>query len=520
MKKFQWFILLAIWSIKLIAQPNFRIVENKTFDCIDLHSGAYAMDGDRILFIGGRTNGLHHFLSPLAFPLMMRNAEAVVYDISDDLLYTSSTDVLPVAIKEAVQSSNMQFYQESNTLFMIGGYGWQESSNMFITHPTLTAINVGGLVDAIISGSSIIPFFTQYTDTTMAVCGGHLGKIGDEYYLIFGHRFDGTYYISDTSGFFIQKYTHEIRKFKITNSPLSIYDYSVWSDTMNYRRRDYNLVPQIFPDGTEGYTAFSGVFQRFLNIPYLHPIDIISSEVTVQAFNQFLNNYHCAVVPMYDSDNNTMYNYFIGAMSMYLPDGSGGLVTDSLVPFVKTIACVSRSGSGMLHEFIVDTLTRLEGTNAQFIPATSTVRYANGVIDLQATPIGSSGKLLGYIVGGIISPSPNLNDTDPAASSASCNIYNVYIDYVNDWSDIAVNPPFTYSVQTIQGEIQVTIITQNTKSYVTVEIYNTIGQKLYNKEINEKQSVVLICSNQWKYQIIFVHISNKEFVVTDPVIIH
>ena len=59
-----------------------------------------------------------------------------------------------------------------------------------------------------------------------------------------------------------KKYTNEIRTFKINDNgtDLIIYDYTATNDPDNLHRRDYNMSPQIFPNGELGFTAFSGVF--------------------------------------------------------------------------------------------------------------------------------------------------------------------------------------------------------------------------------------------------------------------
>ena len=111
-----------------------------------------------------------------------------------------------------------------------------------------------------------------------AVTGGHLGKIGNTFYLIGGHRFDGRY---NPMGHptYTQTYVDGIRKFTINNSgsQLSYANYTSITDEVHLHRRDYNLLPQIFPDGTEGYTLSSGVFQPTIDLPFLYPVDITAS---------------------------------------------------------------------------------------------------------------------------------------------------------------------------------------------------------------------------------------------------
>jgi hypothetical protein len=42
---------------------------------------------------------------------------------------------------------------------------------------------------------------------------------------------------------------------------LSISNYQTVTDAVHLHRRDYNLLPQVFPNGELGYTISSGVFK-------------------------------------------------------------------------------------------------------------------------------------------------------------------------------------------------------------------------------------------------------------------
>lgn len=66
---------------------------------------------------------------------------------------------------------------------------------------------------------------------------------------------------------------------------------------------------QILPDGAEGITAFSGVFQPTVNLPFLDCVNIDSISYAVHStFRQYYNHYHCAVLPIYSASNNEMHN--------------------------------------------------------------------------------------------------------------------------------------------------------------------------------------------------------------------
>ncbi|MBD3724574.1 MAG: hypothetical protein IE891_07305, partial [Flavobacteriaceae bacterium] len=67
------------------------------------------------------------------------------------------------------------------------------TANDHITHNKLTAIDVVGLMNAVQNGTSITSFFKQISSPNFTITGGQLGKIGNDFYLVGGHKFDGRY---------------------------------------------------------------------------------------------------------------------------------------------------------------------------------------------------------------------------------------------------------------------------------------------------------------------------------------
>lgn len=448
-----------------------------------IHSFAFASYNDKWLFIGGRTNGLHGFLPPFGFPSSGINDSAFVVDPVANKTWAASLSSLPVNIREAVTLSNMEYYQNDSMLYMVGGYGFKSSLNDFVTFSKLTAIDIKALMNAVTNGNNINSCFRQINNANLAVAGGEMKMIDSVYYLVFGHKFDGRYDRSDTTGFFTQEYSNQIRKFQIMDdgTNLSISNYSAITDTVNFHRRDYNLVPQIFPNGDYGLTAFSGVFQYGINLPYLTSVDISSSGYTVNSnFSQNLSQYSSAHMPVYDSINNVMHTLFFGGMSMYYIDSVTQLVaTDSLVPFVNTISKVSRSGNGTLTETALNIkMPSLLGTNAVFIVKPS-VKNTHGIIDLNAL---SGNTNVGYIIGGISSPDPNISETDPALSSASFTIFKVKINKnVTGVIEIPVSEPVSVSVTPNPFIDQVRFfISALNREVITIDIYDVTGKKVKN----------------------------------------
>ena len=504
------FLLLVAAGISYSssAQQDFSIslVPSQITSAPKIHSFAFAQHDGKWLFLGGRKNGLHGFLPPFAFPSSGINDSVFVVDPYLNQYWASSLNVLNDSIREQLSSSNMEYFQQDTVLYVTGGYGWKNTISNFITFPFLTAVDVPQVINAVVNNSTLTPFFRQIRDTLMAVAGGHLEKIDSVFYLTFGHRFDGYYNVNDTiTGFFVQKYTNEVRKFQIQDDgvSLSIYNYHAIQDTVNFHRRDYNLVPQIFPDGVFGQTAFSGVFRYHINLPFLNSVDIRSDTVTVNnSFNQLLSNYDCASLPMYDSAQNFMHTIFFGGMSLYYLDTITQMnVLDSLVPFVNTISMVSRSSSGLLTEFNLPVrMPALLGTDALFIPDTSILLLHKKIISLDAL---DSIRRIGFIVGGIQSPDKNISTTDPSLSFANPIVYEVIIDMhdtadaspvltENNIEDFIVYPnPAKEKVYIDfklkkEGAVRIELFDENGRKIQTSEIKNYAPGILNHTEINTK----------------------------------
>lgn len=393
-----------------------------------LHSYAFAQHGGKWLLIGGRKDGIHPRQPFNAFATSQNNTDIYVVDIQAGLSWSAPVSSLPATIAEQLQSTNMNFHQVGDTLYVIGGYAYSPTATDHITFPYLTTVDVPGLIQAVVNSNPIGTYFKQLTDTAFAVTGGHLNVIGDMFYLVGGHKFTGRYNPMGNPTY-TQAYTNQIRKFRVNNSgmQLSIADYTTITDPVHLRRRDYNLLPQIFPDGTEGFTISSGVFQLTADLPFLYPVDIKAGGHTpVTSFNQYLSNYHSATASLYDSASNSMHSLFFGGISQYYYQ-NGVLTKDDNVPFVKTISRLTRKSDGTLQEFQMPVdMPGLKGSSAEFILNLQVVHYESGIIKMQR--LAGDTVLIGHIVGGITSNDPNAFTNNSVNSTAADNtIYEVHL---------------------------------------------------------------------------------------------
>ncbi len=427
-------IILIAFASNISAQtPPFHIdIEPISISGLGgLQAYAYGKHNGKWLIIGGRLDGLHRRQPFAAFDLAGNNTRLIVVDPVTQQKWSAPLTSLPVGMQEQFSATNIEFYQQGDYLYLAGGYGYSATSADHITYPYLSAVKVPDVINAIISGIGFSVYCRQITDTMFAVTGGYLNKINTTYYLTGGQKFIGRYNpMGPTSGpGFIQIYTNAIRKFNIIDdgTTLSVNHLTQILDATNLHRRDYNVVPQILPTGEEGITAFSGVFQTGVDLPYLNCVNIDSTGYVVNStFAQYYNHYHCAHIPIYSATANEMHTVFFGGIAQYY-DSLGILVHDNNVPFVKTIARVTRNSTGVMSEYKLPVeMPGLLGAGSEFIEVDGLPEYPNHVIKLDNLTADTT--MVGYIYGGINSTAPNIFFTNTGTqSSASSQIFKVYV---------------------------------------------------------------------------------------------
>lgn len=396
-----------------------------------LQSYAFGQHEGKWLIIGGRLDGLHRRQPFAAFDEAGHNTQLFVVDPISMQKWSAPINSLSIPLQEQLKSTNMEFYQEGNFLYLLGGYGFSATISDHTTFSNLTAIDVPATIDAIVNNTSFVSSFRQIIDSQFQVTGGRLEKINNTFYLVGGQKFIGRYNpMGPNNGpGFIQEYTNQIRKFSLEDNgtEITINHLPAITDTNNLHRRDYNVTAQIMPDGSEGLTAFSGVFQKTVNLPFLNCVNIDSTSFTVNnSFTQYYNHYHCANFPIYSSINNEMNTVFFGGIAQYY-DSLGFLTQDNEVPFVKTIARVERKADGIMAEYKlpIEMPTYL-GAGSEFIPNKNLPTYSNGVIKFD--DLTEDTTLVGYIYGGISSTAANIFFTnDGTQSNASSQIFKVLL---------------------------------------------------------------------------------------------
>jgi hypothetical protein len=457
-----------------------------------VQSYAFGQHEGKWLIIGGRLDGLHRRQPFASFDVAGHNTDIIVIDPVQKKQWRKSNSVLPASIREQLSATNPEFHQEGDRLYIIGGYGFSATLNDHTTYANLCAVDVPQVINAVINNQDMVSFFRQIQHEKLAVTGGYLHKLYETYYLVGGQKFIGRYNPMgpDFGPGFFQEYTNAIRKFTLTDDGVNLgvtFSDEVY-DEENLHRRDYNVAQHIKPDGTFGLTAFSGVFQKEVNLPFLNCVHIDTVGYTVQPeFNQYYNHYHCAHVPLYSSSSQQMHTLFFGGIAQYYDD-NGVLTRDDEVPFVNTIARVTRSKEGNMTEHkLKSVMPGLLGSGSEFIIHEQIPVYENGVIKFDELIADTTH--IGYIYGGINSSAPNIFFTNTGSqSSASNRIFKVFLlkNQSSDTDDLNLqsqnglgmlvfpNPTF--------DNIQIKYELQN-PAEVTLTIYSINGEKIKEYEL-------------------------------------
>mgnify|MGYP006158159931 CR=1 FL=1 len=103
-----------------------------------LQSFAVGQHNGKWLIAGGRLDGLHRRQPFASFNKEGFNNQLIVIDPVGLQKWTASLLPLPASVQEQLQSTNMQFHQNGNYLYLLGGYGYSATEGTHTTFPFLT----------------------------------------------------------------------------------------------------------------------------------------------------------------------------------------------------------------------------------------------------------------------------------------------------------------------------------------------------------------------------------------------
>ena len=416
-----------------------------------LQSFVAGSHGDKWLFLAGRTNGLHDFSNTTHnFPPRKQNTTVYVVDFNNHTVHSKSlrsdSSGLTGQQIDTLSVTAAQFKQVQGTLYVVGGYGVDSATGGFSTKPTLTAIDVPGLmhwVEDADKGETAAQYIRQISHPLLQVTGGYLDQANPHtpFLLIFGQNFP-TFYLDSSNGF----YTQQVRSFNLVDEGdhLAIIPNPSEEPLPAYRRRDLNVVPIIQKKENSyesSFVALSGVFTQKIGV-WTVPVLIdawgnssMADPSKPSTFKQGMNNYSSATLQLFSKKANQMHMLILGGIS-FITYKDGVFTKDTEFPFTNNITDVCIDSQGQFAQYLMDaeypvipsTFANLGnpllfGSTAQFIPLSRLLKFPNGVISLDDL---EDNAVLGYVVGGIASTVPNTEG--PSDSIASSYIFQVKLN--------------------------------------------------------------------------------------------
>lgn len=407
-----------------------------------LHSYAFGTYKGLYVLIAGRTNGMHSFdPGNNNFPPSSQNQSVFVINPATGMTFIKSladpTSGLSQHQIDLLSVTSPQSYQKGNILYITGGYGVDTATGLFSTKDALSAIDLPGIIQWVVSpsvGETAKQYIRQIFNPVFQVTGGYMNQIdGYPTLLVFGQNFTG-YYHDESNGI----YTRQVRRFKIRDNgkdlSVDVYAAKPFVPDLNYRRRDLNVVPAIiYRDGRfkKEYVALSGVFTLTEGV-WTVPVEITADGKTSMAdpilpstFKQGMNNYAAATIGLFTTRTSEMFTLLLGGISYGYFGADGSFKVDPEIPFINQLTAIKIDKKNRYTQYLLDggypviysTQSNpgnqlLFGAGADFFYADLPM-YADGVLNLDAI---KEPTVIGYIVGGIQSTVPN---TEVASDSAA-----------------------------------------------------------------------------------------------------
>ena len=418
-----------------------------------LHSFVSAQWDGKWIFIAGRTGGYHGVgQGEVDFPRTTSNQNIWVIEPPDSgpaKVYSFPVPDLPAsltAVKDQWMSTSLEFVQDKETLYLLGGYG-QNSAGDPVTFPLVSSVNLPALVDGVIHHKDTFSKTIAWAESPLVQStGGELVKLDDGlFYLIGGHVFMGSYRSFEAadekeSPKASQQYLGEIRKLRFTAGKPGKIDVKLVETYPDpeFARRDLNAGPMILPDGKSlGAAAWGGVFTKE-QLNFTHPIFISTTAAPKvdASYDQKMSSYSCAKLLLYDPDSFAMYTTLFGGISRWRWNdrkndfekaplvGDKSKQTDYLdgMPWIDEISTLVRK-AGTTSEFVqADRLPGYLGTNAAFmsVPGLKKIRDDASIFDLRQ--FHGKRVLAGYLFGGLRALPKQFPYTDEAPEYTSGNV--------------------------------------------------------------------------------------------------
>ena len=238
-------IILIAFNFPVIAQES-NPLPNEAYQLYptlhDMYGYAIGDVNNTILVFGGRIKSDVPEVYSEDFP----NTEIILIDLERDRATAFSSGALAGIVAEQMAATGLAYFQKDSILYLIGGYGYSESQDRFITFPHLTAINMIPMIAALEKGESPDPHFYQICDERIAIFDGLLDHNGDEYFLMngkFAYKLDP---FSEEPTYHEEDRIKEVRTFQLdgTAAQPKITNLQTWYDLQGFSDYYGPLLPE------------------------------------------------------------------------------------------------------------------------------------------------------------------------------------------------------------------------------------------------------------------------------------
>lgn len=329
-----------------------------------IHSAAIASLDGKLLFIGGRSTGMHDFACEIdSFPPADFNSMIYVLDYAtqewSQRPLNDSFSGLSSEQQAELSTTNSIHTQDGDYLLAAGGYGYNTNFE-WVTFTHLRVIDIAGVIGWVGGDGTLLSEHIDFLDppanapaelaeTFFRLTGGELIHTNSEFWLCLGQSFMSGYNVGcqqDPIPEMVQEYSRSIRGFTLdyASTPPTVsatfynhqepaivegedgyYGYDDWA-----RRRDLNIVEARIPNGELGAVALAGVFlPEPLNGIWTLPIVIgeggsmtMDDPASPTSFKQGFNAYHGSTISFWSEERGENWFTLLGGLGYHvLVDG-------------------------------------------------------------------------------------------------------------------------------------------------------------------------------------------------------
>ena len=208
----------------------------------DMHGYAIGQYKNYLLIFGGSIRSRISDNDYQDFP----NLDILLIDFNEKRAGAYTNGNFDGSLGEQVSASGLSYYQNDGILYLIGGYGYSETHNQFITFPYITIINVKQTVLALLNGTDPVASFYQLCDDRMAIFDAEMDFNGDEFFLLNGKFAYKLKPFAENAQYIEETYNEEVRTFKVTKdgTEWQLNNFQTWYDLEALQERYGTLLPE------------------------------------------------------------------------------------------------------------------------------------------------------------------------------------------------------------------------------------------------------------------------------------